>query len=214
MKLAHKLTMAFVAGTSVILATNGYFRVKREVALFESDRAFDHVILGRALRPAFAAIWRAEGLQKALDALADATAHEGRIHARWISKDDPLRSTLSTETQQLLSRGDLHHPHRCGWGWRPRPNHVCARVTQRCIRGFARDFGVTSRRAALHQEDHRRHRDDDGHPGDRLRPLGERVGPLAGRVGPCKISLRRRAASVTATSPRHCTSTAVESSPS
>ena len=52
MNLVPKLSMAFIAGMSFILAVNGYRRVRREVALFESDRIRDDVQIGKTLAAA------------------------------------------------------------------------------------------------------------------------------------------------------------------
>ena len=41
MRLVLKLSMAFMAGTTALLGVNGYFRVRREVVLFQTDRARD-----------------------------------------------------------------------------------------------------------------------------------------------------------------------------
>ena len=85
MKLVQKLTLALILGISVVLTANGYFRVRREVALFQSDRVRDHNLVGLALSAAFGAVWRAEGEARARAMLEQASAREDRITVRWVA---------------------------------------------------------------------------------------------------------------------------------
>ncbi len=87
MNIVPKLSLAFIAGVSVILAVNGYLRVKREVALFESDRVRDDVLIGETLVPAVSAVWRTEGRERALAVLEQASAHEHRVKVAWMWLD-------------------------------------------------------------------------------------------------------------------------------
>ena len=84
MKLVPKLSLAFIAGISIVLAINGYFRVKREVALFESDRVRDDVLIGEALGAAVETVWKREGGEAALGLLRQASEREGRVRIRWV----------------------------------------------------------------------------------------------------------------------------------
>jgi two-component system NtrC family sensor kinase len=87
MKLVPKLNLAFIAGVSVILAANGYLRVRREVALFESDRVRDDVVIGETLGAAVETVWRSEGPARALTMVRQADAKQGRVHVRWVWLD-------------------------------------------------------------------------------------------------------------------------------
>jgi signal transduction histidine kinase len=82
MRLVPKLTLAFVAGMSLILTGNAYFRVKRELAFFESDHVLADQLVARALAPAVAAIWKAEGRDSAMALIAQANA-ASRLRVRW-----------------------------------------------------------------------------------------------------------------------------------
>ena len=84
MKLVQKLTLALILGISVVLAANGYFRVRREVALFQSERVRDHKLVGLALGAAFGALWRAEGEAHARAMLEQASAREDKLAIRWV----------------------------------------------------------------------------------------------------------------------------------
>jgi two-component system NtrC family sensor kinase len=84
MRLVPKLTIALVAGTLLVLAINGYLRVKREVAVLQNDRVGDHALLGRALGAAVAAVWRSDGRDEALRVVDGANEHAGIVHMRWL----------------------------------------------------------------------------------------------------------------------------------
>src|SRR5262249_20208355 len=58
--------------------------VRREVALFQSERVRDHQLVGLALGAAFAALWRAEGEAHARAMLEQASAREDKIGIRWV----------------------------------------------------------------------------------------------------------------------------------
>jgi two-component system NtrC family sensor kinase len=85
MRLVQKLSLAFMLGTTGILAANGYFRVRREVALFRADRVRDHDLIGRALGAAVEAVWRTQGRAEAMALVDAANGSEGRVRIRWVS---------------------------------------------------------------------------------------------------------------------------------
>jgi two-component system NtrC family sensor kinase len=89
-KLVQKLTLSLVLGISVVLAANAGLRVRREVALFQSDRVRDHRLVGLALGAAFAAVWRAEGEAHARAMLDQANAREDKIGVRFVGADPGL----------------------------------------------------------------------------------------------------------------------------
>jgi signal transduction histidine kinase len=84
MKIVPKLTLALVAGTCAVLAVNGYFRVRREVRIFEADRRHDHEMIGRSLGASVASIWRSEGEGPALSTLDAVNRRFDRIHVRFV----------------------------------------------------------------------------------------------------------------------------------
>jgi two-component system, NtrC family, sensor kinase len=100
MKLVQKLTLALILGISVVLAANGYFRVRREVALFQSERVRDHKLVGLALSAAFAAVWRAEGEANARAMLEQASAREDKIAIRWVAADPLAADARDAGLQQ------------------------------------------------------------------------------------------------------------------
>jgi two-component system, NtrC family, sensor kinase len=91
MNLVPKLTTAFIAGMSIILAVNGVRRVRREVALFESDRIRDDVQIGKTLAAAVTTVWQTDGQARALSLVRRADAQEGRVRVEWVWLDrDPV----------------------------------------------------------------------------------------------------------------------------
>lgn len=93
MRLVNKLSLAFMIGTTAILASNGYFRVKREVGLFQADRVHDHELIGRALGASLQAVWRSEGQAQAMRLIDAANGGESRIRFRWDWLEGPGTAT-------------------------------------------------------------------------------------------------------------------------
>ncbi len=84
MKLVQKLTLALVLGTCMILAANGYLRVRREVAALQADRVSDHALIGHSLAAAAEAVWRYDGRGRALAIIEATNARWKDIHIRWL----------------------------------------------------------------------------------------------------------------------------------
>jgi signal transduction histidine kinase len=103
MNLVPKLSTAFIAGFSLILAANGYRRVHREVAIFEADRIRDDVQIGKTLSAAVTTVWHTDGQDRALAMVRDADANEGRVRVRWVWLDDDASGPLAVARQDLLA---------------------------------------------------------------------------------------------------------------
>ena len=84
MKLVSKLTTGFLAGTVIVLAANGYFRVRRETALLHADSVHNHALVGRALGAAVTAVWHSDGRKDALRVIEGANEHEGVVRIKWV----------------------------------------------------------------------------------------------------------------------------------
>ncbi len=89
MKIISKLTLAFVACTFLILAINGYLRVRRERAFFEAERARNHELIGRSLAVQAAAVWRSDGEKAAIDAIEAVSARATSPQIRWVAAGTP-----------------------------------------------------------------------------------------------------------------------------
>jgi signal transduction histidine kinase len=103
MKLVPKLSAAFIAGVSIILAANGYFRVEREVAQFESDRIRDDVAIGQTLGAAVSSVWRADGEAHALALVKEAGERQARVRVRWLWLEGDDRAELPMDRELLLA---------------------------------------------------------------------------------------------------------------
>jgi len=84
MKIVPKLTLALVSGTCLVLAVNGYVRVKREVGMIEADRRRDHEMIGRSLGAAATSIWRSDGEAPAVASIDAVNRHFDRLHVRFL----------------------------------------------------------------------------------------------------------------------------------
>jgi len=105
MNLVPKLSLAFIGGVSLILAANGYLRVRREVSHFESDRIRDDVQIGRTLAAAVSTVWMADGPARALSVVKEADAQEGRVRVRWVrlQGDEPALGFLPLPVEAVAA---------------------------------------------------------------------------------------------------------------
>ena len=94
MRIVPKLSLALFAGTCAILVVNGVFRVRGEVALFESDRVRDHATMGHALGTTVESVWHESGRKKALETLDKLGHATPGIEVRWREgADEPQLTT-------------------------------------------------------------------------------------------------------------------------
>jgi signal transduction histidine kinase len=102
MKLVPKLSAAFIAGVSIVLVANGYFRVEREVSLFESDRVRDDALIAQAMASAVEAAWKSDGRDAALAMTKKVSAGARRVRVRWVWLDGS--DTLTIEPGAVTER--------------------------------------------------------------------------------------------------------------
>jgi signal transduction histidine kinase len=105
MKLVPKLSLAFVAGMLIVLAGNGYFRVQRDVALFDSDRARDDVLIGETLAAAVETVWKSDGPERARAVVDQTNARGPRVQVRWVWLDGTEPLAMSREEARALTSG-------------------------------------------------------------------------------------------------------------
>ena len=104
MRLVQKLSLAFMLGTTAILTANGWLRVRREVALLQTDRVRDHVLIGKTLVASVAAVWRSEGQSQAMALVDAANQGDSRIHVRWVWLDGPHTATdLRVDRDEVMA---------------------------------------------------------------------------------------------------------------
>jgi signal transduction histidine kinase len=104
-KVVPKLTLALFAGTCLVLAVNGYLRVRREIGFFEAERTREHDMVGRSLAVATAAIWRTEGPEAAL-ATIDAASRRlsPGLHLRWVDGAHVAPELAATPAGEPVTR--------------------------------------------------------------------------------------------------------------
>ncbi|MDI1445969.1 HAMP domain-containing sensor histidine kinase [Polyangium sp. 6x1] len=92
MKLARKLAIALILGVFAVVAVHAYLRVRRLIAIFETDIRHDAHAYGRALAAAIAEVYHADGSERARAIVAVANQRENHVRIRWVSLDAPAGS--------------------------------------------------------------------------------------------------------------------------
>jgi signal transduction histidine kinase len=87
-RLALKVVFASVLGTFLVLVVFGYVRVRREVALFDSDIRNDHALIGTTLAVCVARAWSTAGPAAALALVEEADADREYLTMRWVYPDN------------------------------------------------------------------------------------------------------------------------------
>src|SRR5262245_2204741 len=87
MKLALKVVLASVLGTLAMLVAFGWFRVEREVALFDWDMRKDHRLIGATLAVSVATTWSSLGPDRVLELIRRADAERPGLRIAWIHAD-------------------------------------------------------------------------------------------------------------------------------
>jgi signal transduction histidine kinase len=97
MRLARKLILATLAGMALVLAVSAYFRITRELELFERDMIMDHAVLARTLANAIPRVWAQKGREEALSLLDNVSTADGRFRVRWVDGQPPAAPATSRE---------------------------------------------------------------------------------------------------------------------
>jgi signal transduction histidine kinase len=83
-KLTLKLALALMAAIVLVLAVDGYLRIRRRVSAYERDARRDHVAMGRALAAALAGQWRAFGPERTLELARKLDLRTKRVEVQWV----------------------------------------------------------------------------------------------------------------------------------
>jgi signal transduction histidine kinase len=97
MRLARKLILATLVGMALVLAASAYFRITRELELFERDMIMDHGVLAQTLANAIPRVWAEKGRAEALSLLENVSTPDGRFRVRWVDGDVPPAPAFSRE---------------------------------------------------------------------------------------------------------------------
>jgi two-component system NtrC family sensor kinase len=89
-RLALKVVLATVLGTLAVLVVFGYLRMRRELALFDSDIRHDHALIGTTLALCVASTWSTAGAERALGLVEQANADRESLTIRWVYPDNSL----------------------------------------------------------------------------------------------------------------------------
>lgn len=87
MRLALKFAVSFFIVTILVWGITSFFRVKREIRLFENDIQRDHASMGLDLAAALANIWRLGGEIEARDFIRQANESKGHILIKILAVD-------------------------------------------------------------------------------------------------------------------------------
>ena len=97
MRLARKLILSTLAAMALVLAVSAYFRITRELELFERDMIMDHAVLARTLANAIPRVWAEKGREEALGLLENVSTPDGRFRVRWVDGEPPPAPAVSRE---------------------------------------------------------------------------------------------------------------------
>jgi signal transduction histidine kinase len=119
MRLASKLTLALICVMCVVLSIYGYLSVRRERALFESDTRNDEHIIGSAIGPAVAELWRRDGAEGAMQLIDTWSRRDDGVHIRWVWLDAPpgaahAPSVPAAQLSELEAGSDVFRVVRSG----------------------------------------------------------------------------------------------------
>jgi signal transduction histidine kinase len=109
MQLSSKLALTLVLGISAVMSTNAYVRVRREVALFESDQVEDQHNEGRVLATILKDIEHRDGELRVRQLVRDAEGSGSAVQLDWVALDAghprPERGHLTAHQREALQRG-------------------------------------------------------------------------------------------------------------
>ncbi|HVZ34281.1 MAG TPA: ATP-binding protein [Polyangiaceae bacterium] len=100
MKLALRVALALIAGVVLVLGGFGYFRVKREITLFDSDMRKDHELIGSTLAVPVRDVWFSDGPARAQEVVRLADDDHDGVHIGWVQRGSSA-SILPIDWQRL-----------------------------------------------------------------------------------------------------------------
>src|SRR5262245_38672257 len=106
MKLVPRLTIAFMLGTTSVLAVDGYVNVQREVEIFQIERTDDVRQVGRTIARDVERIANAEGADRALPFVRQADVEERPLRIRWVWFDAPAGDPQGPDVSPAEAKAD------------------------------------------------------------------------------------------------------------
>jgi len=87
MWIAGKVVSILVIGIMVVLGFDGYFSIRRDIALFDTGMRRDARLLGDGMRRLLADVWESRGQDRAMEVVELVNAGEHRLEVRWVWLD-------------------------------------------------------------------------------------------------------------------------------
>lgn len=89
MKLTIKIMSLIFLGIIILLTIDGYFSVKRDVNLFDSDMKKNAILLGNTIKELTLDTWHEAGQNRALELIKRVDRKENHMRIRWVWLDAP-----------------------------------------------------------------------------------------------------------------------------
>jgi two-component system NtrC family sensor kinase len=118
MRLTRRLTLALACAILAVLGADGFLRVQRKAALFESEIRRDAELLSRTIAGAAARIWSTAGEAQARDLVEYANQRQEDVSIRWVWLDAPQGSPRGPEVPRQAI-GPLARDRSRSLRWRP-----------------------------------------------------------------------------------------------
>ena len=111
MRLTWKIAITIAVAICLVLGTDGYMRVSRQLMLFESDIRRDHLSMGRATAAALNEAWLSHGKDLALELIERISKKTKRVSVRWIpasaAKDLNVPIASHYSTTEVMTQGQV-----------------------------------------------------------------------------------------------------------
>jgi two-component system, NtrC family, sensor kinase len=106
MKLTFKIAIAMTFGILVVFFFDGYFRVRRQIELFESDMRHDHLAIGRALAAVVSETWVIEGEELATGLIERVNERMSWVGVRWLRPNEISKTRFAAQSdKKALAEG-------------------------------------------------------------------------------------------------------------
>ncbi len=108
MKVTLKITGILGVLIALVVVVNAFYRVEREITLFDRDMHQDHLHLGHVLMEVTQGIWRRDGARAAMKIIDKVNQHKGLVKVRFTRLDAPPNDShaphLTKEEKKQLRR--------------------------------------------------------------------------------------------------------------
>ena len=106
MRLSLKLSLLTAMSITLVLGSYGYFRVRREIELFESDIRRDHRMLGQSLAIAATSVSNQGAPDAAVRLIEDADTDQSHLTIRWLATGGDAPPSGIHPSSRIITEGD------------------------------------------------------------------------------------------------------------